>query len=67
MPLPADFTYDRDADCFVVTDATGNELCRTASPHHASDKLLVTFLTAELNKGRIIFPTTGDTKPLHVG
>jgi len=66
MPLTADYTYDRDADCFVVTDGAGNELCRTASPHKSTDKMLITFVACGINEGRLIFPSTGDTQPRNV-
>ena len=67
MPQSADYTYDREADCFVVTDASGNELVRTRSPHRADDKTMASFLSNWINQGLLIFPTTGDTPPLHVG
>ncbi len=63
----ADFTYDRAADCFVVTDDRGNELCRTRSPHHREDKTLAVDIAYYVRKGILIFPPTGDTKPPHVG
>lgn len=57
----ADYTYDREADCFVVTDDKGNELCRTKSPHKCMDKYAAENIVQAVNEGRLIFPTTGDT------
>jgi hypothetical protein len=67
MPQTADYTYDAEADCFVVTDGTGNEFCRTKSPHQNWHKTFVSALVLLINDGDIIFPTTGDTPPPHVG
>jgi len=53
----ADYTYDRDADCFVVTDDKGNELLRTVSPHEVWHKLFVSTLVPLINQGAVIFPT----------
>lgn len=57
----ADYTYDRQADCFVVTDDKGNEIFRTTPPHVQSDRDLVQTFVSKVNCGNIIFPTTGDT------
>ena len=62
--MTADYTYDRDADCFVITDERGNELCRTRSPHHAGDKSVAHKIMDAVNDGRLIFPTTGDKPSL---
>ena len=62
MPASSyDFTYSSADDCFIVTDRTGDEWCRTASPHKSSDKLLATLIAAGLNEGRLIFPTSPAT------
>ena len=63
----ADYHYDTEADCFVVTDDRGNELCRTASPHTAEGKAIAASITAAVSLGILIFPTTGDTPPPNVG
>lgn len=57
----ADYTYDREADCFVVTDDKGNELCRTRSPHTEDLKNMARCIAEYVNAGALIFPTTGDT------
>ena len=57
MPQTADYTYDRDADCFVVTDERGNELCRTTAPHYHWHKTFVSSLVSFINDGSVIFPT----------
>lgn len=57
----ADYTYDRDADCFVVTDDKGNELCRTRSPRDAMGKFSAASIVDWVNAGTLIFPTPGDT------
>lgn len=65
MPQTADYTYDREADCFVVTDGAGNELCRTGSPYFVGDNfasLIVDFI----KEGSLIFPTAGDTQTANV-
>ena len=51
MPQTADYTYDRDADCFVVTDDVGNELFRTRSPHRKGDKESAINLVGVINRG----------------
>lgn len=61
MPQSADFHFDTEADCFVVTDAAGNELCRTRAPHDSMGKFAAGCITDWLNLGILIFPTTGDT------
>lgn len=67
MPISADYTYDRDADCFVVTDDTGNEICRTRAPHEGWHHTYVSYLVHLINDGTIILsPPTGDTSN-HVG
>ena len=55
--MTADYTYDRDADCFVVTDEHGNEICRTRSPHAKHHKFHVEELVTLINDGELIFPT----------
>ncbi len=57
----ADYHYDTEADCFVVTDSNGNELCHTASPHMAEDKFIAVAIVDAVNDGRLIFPNPGDT------
>ncbi len=57
----ADYTYDREADCFVVTNEDGHELCRTRSPHNAECKSAAGWIANWINTGMLIFPTTGDT------
>ena len=62
MPASSyDFTYNSPDDCFVIMDGKGAEVCRTASPHKSSDKLLATLIAAGLNEGRLIFPTSPAT------
>lgn len=58
----ADYTYDRDADCFVVTDDKGNEICRTRSPHTATDKFIARTIADATNLGMLIFPTIREEK-----
>jgi len=57
MPQTADYTYEQYADCFVVTDRNGDELCRTKSPHTNGDKTLVSYIVSAINDGHLIFPT----------
>ena len=67
MPQTADFTYDREADCFVVTDGAGNEICRTKTQHIQHHKTLVSFIVSAINDGTLIFPTAlKESKPFTV-
>lgn len=55
MTPPADYTYDREADCFVVTDARGNEICRTRSPHQNWQRTYVSDMVERINNGELTF------------
>ncbi len=63
MTAHADYTYDRDADCFVVTDDRGNEICRTVSPHMAWHKECVRRMVDRINLGILIFPQQEVKRP----
>lgn len=60
----ADYTYDRDADCFVVTDGKGNEVCRTRSPKSANTKRIAAWIAVWAKEGTLIFPKPFDRNDL---
>lgn len=61
--MTSDYRYDTEADCFVVEDEKGNELCRTRSPHRGTDKLIAKTMADAINTGLLIFPSPSDQQP----
>lgn len=58
----ADFTFDSDADCYVVLMNDGTEVCRTRAPHTNKSFLTALGLSELINRGRAVLLKDG----LHV-
>jgi len=55
--MTAEYRYDTAEDCFVMEDRdSGEELCRTPSPHHLAQRGFLKTLVDATNNGHLIFP-----------